>query len=474
MMGRALALAVAAALTVALASACSTSSPAAPTAPQPEQVTYARTIEPILQDRCLNCHRTGGIAPFSLETYDDVVQHADLARYKVTAREMPPWGAFDDEACTVNHAFKDDLRMKDDEIQKFQDWVDSGMPQGDMSKRAPARVYAASGLVDKTNTYTMQKAYDVPAGGTDDLRCFPIDPGFTEDTWIAASNIVPGDPRVVHHVLVFVDPKGEGPSKADATGSYPCFGGPQTKNPSLLAVWAPGVPPTYYGEDAGIKVPKGAKLVMQIHYHPHPTISGHDTTSFELKVLPGGIPSFVTQILLVGNADTNDPKKTVHLVPPSGDHFLIPANAKRHVEAMEVTIPETVDGGTIPPFAILAAGSHMHWAGVDLKIEVMRKNPTDDQPATKCLLGTPKYNFNWQRGYAYDEPFEKLPALAPGATVRFTSTYDNTTDNPYVAKALAEQRLPAPRDIHLGETTLDEMCLGVLVAVRRATALDSF
>jgi hypothetical protein len=472
MIGRVLAGVIAAAVTAALASACSTSEPAQPRVPQPAPNTFTETIEPILQNRCQSCHHAGGIAPFSLETYEDVVAHAGLARIRVTAHDMPPWGAFDDPDCVVSHGFKDDLRMPEDEIQKFADWVDSGMPRGDASKAPTARTFAASGLVDKTHTFQIAQPFDVPAGGTDDFRCFPIDPGFTTDTWIAGANVVPGDPRVVHHVLVFVDPSGESAAKVGPDGEYPCFGGPGTSNPSLLAAWAPGVPPAYYGEDAGIRVPKGAHLVMQVHYHPHPEISGHDQSSFELKVLPGGIPSFVTTILLAGNASSS--KGLIHLVPPSGDQFLIPANAANHVEAMEVTIPASYNGGTLPPMSVLAAGSHMHWAGVNMRIEIARKSPSDTQPAHECLLGTPKYNFNWQRAYSYDEPMERLPVVTPGDTLRFTCTYDNTTNNPYVLKALAEQRLGAPRDIHLGETTLDEMCLGVLVLVRRASVLDSF
>ncbi len=461
------------AATAALAIACSTSDPAAPRAPQPKEITYSETIAPILQDRCLGCHRAGGIAPFSLETYEDVVAHAELARQKVLARDMPPWGAFDDENCVHEHAFKDDLRMTQEEIQTFSDWVDLGVPRGDMSKAPPARTYAATGLVDKTNTFQILKPFQVDAGGGDDIRCFSIDPGFTEDTWIGGANVVPGDPRVVHHVLVFVDPNGESAAKTAQTGNYQCFGGPDLKaTPSLLVAWAPGVPPAHYGDDAGIKVPKGARLVMQIHYHPHPEITAQDQTTFELKVLGNVTPSYVSQILLIGNATST--KGLLHLVPPSGDQFLVPANTSGHVESMEVTIPAQVNGGTIPPMSVLAAGSHMHWAGVNMRVEVFRKNPTDGQPAHECLIGTPKYSFNWQRAYVYDEPMERLPLVTPGDTLRFTCTYDNTVNNPNIVKALSEQHVTAPRDIHLGETTLDEMCLGALVVVRRASVLDSF
>lgn len=468
--------AVIAAATAALlaSTGCGTSDGATPGADQlqrgPLPLTFAETIEPMLQQRCQGCHGPGGTAPFPLMTYEDIKGVAQNARYKIERREMPPWGAFDDEDCKVSHPFKDDLRLSDEQIAAFGRWVDEGMPVGDLSKRAPPRDFGARGLVDKTNTFTMATEHELLAGGKDDIRCFPIDPGFTEDAWIAASNVVPGDPRVVHHVIVYVDPKSQSPAKVDATGSYPCFGGPDVKSPSLLLAWAPGVTPTYYGEDAGIKVPKGSKLVLQVHYHPHPTVTARDRTGFEVKVLPGK-PSFVSQVLLAGNAkDSKD--ELLKLVPPSGETFRIPANAPRHVEAMELTIPEEMDGGRLPPHSLLAVGTHMHWAGVDMKVEITRRAPTSEQPAHECLLGTPKYDFNWQRAYSYDLPTDKLPTVEGGDKIRFTCTYDNTTNNKYVRQALSELRLPGPVDIGLGETTLDEMCLGALVVVRRATAID--
>ncbi|WP_437603865.1 hypothetical protein [Sorangium sp. So ce590] len=39
--------------------------------------------------------------------------------------------------------------------------------------------------------------------------------------------------------------------------------------------------------------------------------------------------------------------------------------------------------------------------------------------------------------------------------------YDNTMDNPFVRRALQEEHLTAPRDIVLGESSLDEMCIGL-------------
>lgn len=438
-----------------------------------DEITFSKKIEPLVQEKCQRCHREGGIAPFALVSYRDVQRIGNMAKQKVVAREMPPWGAFDDESCKVQHDFRDDLSLTQEQIDLFAKWVDRGMPEGDTSQRPPPKTFPADGLLDKTHTFAMAAPYEVAGGGKDDIRCFPIDPGFTEDTWVGASNVLPGDPRVVHHVIVYVDPKGEGAVKAGAAGNYPCFGGPDVSEPSLLLAWAPGVPPTTYGEEAGIKVEKGSKLIAQVHYNAITTTTS-DRTSFELKVL-GYKPGFVAQVVLAGNAE--DPNgKVLKLLPgpadpASGPEFMIPANAKGHTESMELTIPSKVGDVEIPQLSVYAVGAHMHWAGVDMKIEVERQNP-GSQPAKECLLGTPKYDFSWQRGYAYAGTMEQLPTIGPGDKVKFTCKYDNTTGNRYVSQAMRELNMSSPPDIRLGETTLDEMCLGVLVVVRRANLLD--
>lgn len=436
--------------------------------------TFAGTIETILQDRCQSCHSTGGIAPFPIETYEDISGIAPLAKQKVVAREMPPWGAFDDDACKVQHRFKDDLRMTDDELAKFVGWVDSGMPRGDEAMRPAKKTFPKAGLANKTDTFQMAAPHHVEGGGKDDIRCFPIDPHLAADQWVGGVNVLPGNARAVHHVIVFVDPKRESLAKAGTAGSYPCFGGPETADPSLLVAWAPGTLPISFDEDTGLKIPKDAMLVMQVHYHPSGSEAADDQSAIEIRRIEGK-PTYAASILLAGNA-TSD-KDFIRLLPgaddpATGPEFRIPANAQRHVESMELVLPETVSNFPLPTMSILGVGAHMHWAGVDMKIEVERRTPLPEQPAKECLLGTPKYDFNWQRSYSIDEPLEKLPTIGAGDKVRFTCTYDNTMDNKNIRKALAEKHQATPSDIHLGEQTTDEMCLGVLITVRRASLVD--
>jgi hypothetical protein len=91
----------------------------------------------------------------------------------------------------------------------------------------------------------------------------------------------------------------------------------------------------------------------------------------------------------------------------------------------------------------------------------VERTSNPEQPAEECLLQTPHWDFNWQRGYLYDAPLEQLPTAGPGDVLEFRCTYDNSLDNPFVRQALVERGMSEPTEVRLGEQSLDEMCLGL-------------
>jgi copper type II ascorbate-dependent monooxygenase-like protein len=137
--------------------------------------------------------------------------------------------------------------------------------------------------------------------------------------------------------------------------------------------------------------------------------------------------------------------------------FVIPANAKAHVEDMSWTfnLPESAD------IRVYAMGTHMHYVGRDMRVRL--EHVAD--PGTgkvECLIETPQWNFNWQRGYGYDAAYDELPAIKSGDKLDMHCVYDNTMDNTFVAQALRERGLDSPVEVKLGEDTLDEMCVAAL------------
>ena len=287
--------------------------------------------------------------------------------------------------------------------------------------------------------------------------------------WVNGLQVQPGNARVVHHALVFADPDRTSLKKAAVGSSYPCFGGPDIDGQQkLLLAWAPGAQGTDYSDDIAMQLTKGSLLVMQVHYHPTATSDEPDQTTVQLRRTTKS-PTWVSDVVLIGNA--SGPNGVMKLLPgpddpASGPAFVIPPNVSQHSEDMEFTFPDKIGGFPLPELHLATVGTHMHLVGRSMRIEIERAKPTDDQPASECLVETPQWDFNWQRGYSYDRPIEQLPTINASDKLKLRCVYDNTMANKFVAKALAEQHLTEPQTVKLGEQTLDEMCLGAFTFFR--------
>jgi len=425
-----------------------------------EAVTFHRDVEPILQRSCQGCHTQGGIAPFALMTYSDARLYADSIVQQTAAKTMPPWHAQETDECTPPFGWKDDIRLSDAEIALLAAWRDAGAPEGDPND-APAPATPVTGLPGVQLELAPSAPFSV-APSADEFRCFVLDPGLTTDGYVNGIFVVPGNRAVVHHVLLFSDAQGESASKADANGSYDCFGGPQITNPDLLMAWTPGGVPLEYPPNVAAPVSARSLLVMQVHYHPHSTTdTEQDTTKIQLR-FSDSAPDYRAVTRLIGNFKTQAPNGDGLLPgpddPATGPQFLIPAGASAHTETMQWTYRALKAGGLSP--LLYGIGGHMHYVGADEKVSVNRADGT-----STCLLQIPHWDFDWQRRYDYDAPLEQLPQLNPGDRLNVRCTYDNTLSNVQLADSLFAEGKTATSDVKLGETTDDEMCLANLTAL---------
>ncbi|WP_437937569.1 hypothetical protein [Sorangium sp. So ce341] len=424
--------------------------------------TFHRDIAPLLQKSCLSCHAQGGTAPVSLASYENVRALAPLIAEETEARRMPPWGALPTDECAPPRPFRGDLHLSLDEIALLRAFSDAGAPEGDPADAPAPFVPVATGL-SRTDIELSPREPFAAAEGADSFRCFVLDPGLTEPAWVQGYDVLPGDREVVHHALLFIDADRESEALGGERGSYPCFGDARLSETALLGAWAPGTQPLELPPDVGIAVPANALLVMQVHYHPKPgKTPAPEATRVALR-LADEKPSRALLNVPLGNAE--GPFRDGNgLLPGPGDRgsveFRIPAGARGHVERMRFAVELP-----IPEVAIYGAGVHMHRAGVDMKVEQLRQSPQGDEADRACLVQTPAWDYNWQRLYSYDAPVDDLPRLRSGDVIELRCTYDNTTENPALAAQLIEERLPAPQDILLGESTLDEMCVAFLPVV---------
>src|SRR5437762_859713 len=89
-------------------------------------LTYAKDIAPLVNDRCVMCHHSGGSAPFALQSYSDVKHHASQIAAVTASRYMPPW-----KADPIDGPFVGQHPLSDVEIATIKEWVDEGAAEGD-------------------------------------------------------------------------------------------------------------------------------------------------------------------------------------------------------------------------------------------------------------------------------------------------------------------------------------------------------
>lgn len=421
----------------------------------PDGPTWEQDVAPVVAARCGSCHTEGGAA-FSLDVYDLAKPMATAMAEAVRSGAMPPWGALQTDECSPPLGFKNDLRPTDEEKALIEAWAEAGAPQGDPA--SPAALPTPPNLnLDRVDQELTPLAPYAASGDDDEFMCFVLDPELDTRKWLVGVQVTPGNAEVVHHMLLYTDPAGSSLAKADENGQYRCFGGPGLNDTGLVAAWAPGSFPTETPEGVGMPITAGTLLVMQIHYHPRGLDAEPDLSTVQLKWADER-PDQNAVMALIGNASN---KRSGLLSGPNDSdpdrpEFVIPAGVSDHTETMEFTL----DSG---PYTIFAVGTHMHYVGTDMIINLDRAEPRAEEADSDCLLQTPKWDFNWQRWYNYDDGGDDaaLPVIREGDTLRLRCTYDNTLDNPGVQQALADAGKTEPDEVRLGEETLDEMCLGV-------------
>ena len=408
-------------------------------------------IAPLTAKHCRSCHVAGGIAPFSMEEYAVTKPWAPVMAFDVDEATMPPWHGIETDECQPPFAFKHDARLSDEEKALFMDWSAAGAPEGDPMLAAPIPEPPSLDLAGPSATVKMGSELTIPAAGQvrDYFNCLSIDPGNPDTVYIDGLQVMQGNRSVLHHVLIYVDPMGE---SAEWPGGvkYDCGGGAGIDGaPQLIAAWVPGSLPIEPPTDVGTELLTGTRLIMNVHYHAAATEQKDSETGLAIRWKTTE-PAWTSRFLLVGEPGIG--------MSQTGE-FSIPAGETDHVESYRwsVNFPDVVD---VRVWTVLA---HMHKVGVDMKVWV----EDQDSGAETCLLQTPKYDYNWQRSYAYDVPIDGSFRVRGGDSLHVRCTYNNSLGNPGVQELLAEVGMDAPITVVNGEGTLDEMCVtGLGVAIK--------
>jgi len=406
--------------------------------------TFSHDVAPILYAKCVSCHRPGEVAPMSLITFREVRPWAKSIREKVAARVMPPW-----HADTRYGKFRNDLSLPQHEIDTLIRWVDGGAPEGNPAEMPKLPAFAEGWQLGKPDqVFEMQTDYEIPARGTIDYQYFEVPTNFTEDRWMQAGEVRPGDRAHVHHIIVYVrDPKPD--TRPTVMSVKPILSAPQAPQASQApaaaqtaptaapreapaAPRAQGRPPGggdtmlvnwAVGEDAPVflpgnakRIPAGSTLIFQVHYTTNGT-PGRDRSKLGLTLAK------------------EPPAREIRTGLISNPLFSIPAGAGNHEVEAEASFSEDVKVWSMHP--------HMHLRGKDMIFTA-----TYPDGKQQVLLSVPRFDFGWQTDYWLAEPL----LLPKGSRLRVSAHFDNSAAN----KANPD---PAAT-VRWGDQTWEEMMIG--------------
>lgn len=389
----------------------------------PAEVTYGKDVAPILYRRCASCHRPGEVAPFSLLSYQDAAKRARQLAAVTQSRLMPPW-----RPAPGYGEFRDARRLTDEEVATIQRWAEAGAPAGNPRELPPPPTFADGWQMGEPDLIlTMPQPFTIPADGPDLFQCFVIRIPLSGDRYVAGFEVRPGNRKVVHHALMFLDTSGRARKKdaEDPAPGYSSFGDPGFLPTGALGAWAPGVTPFRLPEGVGTMLRQSSDLVMQIHYHPTGKVET-DQTKVGLYLLK------------------SPPQKIAISLPILQHNLDIPPGVKRHREATVFSTPIDLEVIGITP--------HMHLLGQEMKVTARLPDGT-----TTPMIWIKEWDFNWQGQYQYLKPLY----LPRGSRVDMEAFYDNSADN------LQNPNHP-PERVGWGPESTDEMALCmILVAVDR-------
>jgi hypothetical protein len=349
--------------------------------------TFSHDVAPILYRECAACHRPGGVAPFSLLTYEDAAKRAKLIATVTAKRYMPPW-------LPAEPRFKDERKLTAAEIATLAQWAGAGAPQGNPAVAPPPPRFPDGWQLGKPDLEAEMRApFPVPAEGPDLYQCFVVPSGSPRDRWVRALDIRPGDAKVVHHILLFQDTTGTA-RKRDTGSGYPCFGTPGFLPARGLGGWTPGALPFQTPEGIPELLHGAADLVLQVHYHPT------------------GKPEADRTRLALYFTDRK-PTRRMMDIPLGSSQIDIPAGERAYHVEDHFTIPVDVDAIAINP--------HAHYV-----CKEMYGYAVLPDGSRRTLIRIPDWSFDWQQQYTYAAPL-RLPA---GTRVEMEYTYDNSAANP--------------------------------------------
>jgi len=379
----------------------------------PQSISYSTHIAPLLQTKCLACHSPGNIAPWAMTNYNVVRSYATSIKNNVLKAEMPPW-----HADPFYGSFVNDVSLTSQQAAMLVQWVNDGAPRGtgpdplDGLAIATNYPFAWPPELGQPDAVVGIPLQDIPPTGDVDYRYLTVTSPFTNDVWLRAAVVRPGNVKVVHHCLVF-------------NGASSQFMGAD----GFFSGYVPGTEADAFPPGTGKLLRRGEQLTFQMHYI---TTGQPDTDQTQIGFYVMASPP----------ANVLQTKSLVNTSFVLG-FTAIPAGANDFEISGQYPIP-LLGGSTLATNILLYEMSpHMHLRGSRFRYEVVYPNGTRE-----VLLSVPNYIFHWQRLYRLAQP----KFIPKGSRIVGIGAWDNSPQNP---------DNPDPStSVSWGEQTYDEMFIG--------------
>ena len=425
--------------------------------PAKKEVTFNKDVAPIFFKNCVECHRANEAAPMSLMSYKEARPWAKSIKEKVINREMPPW-----HADPHFGEFSNDRRLSQKDVDTIVAWVDGEAKEGDAKDLPPVPQFADGWTIGKPDVVLqMSEEFTLDASGPDEYQYFEIPTNFKEDRYVQMAEARPGNRKIVHHIIAFIQPPPpkdakpqkftkediekfraerekksifrrdgflmrmkEGIPAYDDGCALPNGGNGDTldfkeeqQNGDLLVGFAPGMNPGVMEPGTVKKLPAGAKLVLQMHY----------------SKVTGKVEKDRSMIGLIFAKE--QPDKHLFTRGIANTYFSVPPGAENHKVTSCWTTKEDIHLQTLMP--------HMHLRGKAMEYKAFYPDGRSE-----VLLNVPNYSFSWQTVYYVKKPI----ALPKGTKIVVTAYFDNSPKNKYN---------PDPtKVVRFGEPTYDDMMIG--------------
>lgn len=377
--------------------------------PPTPSINYATDVAPIVQKRCISCHSPGNIAPHSYTRFEDLASRANSIRSTLLTRRMAPW-----HADAEYGAWSNDVALTPLESATLHAWVKAGAPRGSGSDPLPAAVPSSGGNwpLGQPDLVLTVPRQSIPATGKIDYAYLTVAVPVDRERWLKAAVVRPGNPKVVHHALVFEGTLFDVLAAAGGQGGF-------------FAGYVPGLAQTWYPAGSGKRVRKDSALTFQMHY----------TTSGTPETDETQIGLYFTDTPPARELQTRSAYSPIIPI----NTISIPARTREYQREASFTPSATRD------VLLYELSPHMHYRGKWFRYDAAYPDGT-----TETLLNVPQYDFNWQSGYRFTEP-KRLPA---GTQIRVRGAFDNSPQNPFN---------PNPNVVvRGGDQTDDEMFIGYI------------